>query len=103
VIKFPSIIFVDGVVNISCKGLILSVEEAFIELEEADGKGNDGSSKLNKSREVSLIVDGVGLGIDVIEGDGVIVGVERSLPACRTGLVDDTGAANGFFNFGILF
>jgi hypothetical protein len=43
------------------------------------------------------------LGIDVVEGDGVIVGVERSLPACRTGLVDDTGAANGFFNFGILF
>ncbi len=59
--------------------------------------------KLNKSREASLIVDCVGLGIDVVEGDGVIVGVERSLPACRTGLVDDTGAANGFFNFGILF
>ncbi len=45
VIKLPSVIFVDGVVNISCKGLILSVEETFIELEEADGKGNDGSSK----------------------------------------------------------
>jgi hypothetical protein len=49
IITLLSFLFVDDVVNISCKGSILSVEEAFVELdilfEEADGKGNDGSSK----------------------------------------------------------
>jgi hypothetical protein len=41
--------FVDAVVNISCKGSIVSVEAAFVEVvvlfEEAVGNGNDGSSK----------------------------------------------------------
>jgi hypothetical protein len=41
------------------------------------------------------------LEIDVIEGDGVI-DVGRSLPVCRTGLLVDTGAANGF-SFGMVF
>src|ERR1700734_319306 len=101
-----SFIFVDAIVNISCKGSILSVEEGFIELEEADGKGNDGSSKQNKSIHINLIeyddnipkpnksgrsctITGcVGFEIDGVECEGVI-DIVRSLPICRTGLFVD--------------
>lgn len=43
--------------------------------------------------------------MDVADGDGVIdgwlAGAERSFPACRTGLLAVTGAANDFI-FGML-
>jgi len=57
--------------------------------------------KPNKSGGFSITIGSVGLEIDVVEGDGVI-DVGRSLPVCRTGLLVDTGAANGF-SFGMVF
>ena len=47
VVVVPSTRFVDDVVNISCKGSILSVKEAFTELVGLfkEAVGNDGSSK----------------------------------------------------------
>jgi len=108
----------DGVVNISCKGSIIAVDVVFVELMVlVDGNGNDGSSKYlyidinlieydegipkpNKSGGFSTTV-----GVAIDEGNGVIddwiVGVKRSLPACRTGFLFAVGAANGF-NFGML-
>jgi hypothetical protein len=57
--------------------------------------------KPNKSGGFSITTGAGGLEIDVVEGDGVI-GVDRSVPACRTGLLVDTGAAIGL-SFGMLF
>jgi hypothetical protein len=57
--------------------------------------------KPNKSGGFSITTGSIGLEIDVVEGDGVI-DMDRSLPACRTGLLVDTGAANGLI-FGMLF
>ncbi len=110
----------DGVVNISCKGSIIAVDVVFVELTVlVDGNGNDGSSKylyidinlieydegIPKPNKSGGFATTVGVAIDVAEGNGVIddwiVGVERSLPACRTGFLFAVGAANGF-NFGML-
>ncbi len=112
-----SLTVVDELVNNSCKGL-MSGEEFFVAIGKTFEVTIDGSSKQpidssrfhiqskmvpkpNKSGGFSITTGSIGLEIDVVEGDGVI-DMDRSLPACRTGLLVDTGAANGLI-FGMLF